>query len=107
MLKKPKQGFCAKEEQARTKKSSVEQKYNKGFCSKETTGGLNQPIVMSPEATTTSFSELVVGARTCSLVKLGGDLTKGVQEIGPIFGDSIVTVAKLKAIRSGYTIMLE
>ena len=62
---------------------------------------------MSPEATTTSFSELVVGARTCSFVKLGGELTKVVQEIGPIFGDSIVTVAKLKAIRSGYTIMLE
>ena len=57
---------------------------------------------MSPEATTTSFSELVVEARTCSLVKLGGDLTKVVQDIGPIFGDSIGEVKSNQSWQYNY-----
>ena len=43
----------------------------------------------------------------CKNMLLGETRRRFVQDIGLIFGDSIVTVAKLKAIRSGNTIMLE
>ena len=60
---------------------------------------------------TRSHNHVVLGiGGWCKNMLLGEtrrSLTKVVQEIGPIFGDSIVTVAKLKAIRSGNTIMLE